>query len=70
MELNDQAIVTLTATGAKHLNDFYGYYAKNTLLWAGKRTLRKGMTLNHPYGIYWESLPGIIKRVKRLYLQI
>lgn len=22
MELNDQAIVTLTATGAKHLNDF------------------------------------------------
>lgn len=35
MELNDQAIVTLTATGAKHLNDFYGYYAKNTLLWAG-----------------------------------
>ena len=28
MELNDQVVVTLTAAGARHLNAFYGYYAK------------------------------------------
>ena len=35
MELNDQVVVTLTAAGARHLNAFYGYYAKKfpSLVW-------------------------------------
>ena len=59
MELNDQAIVTLTATGAKHLNDFYGYYAKKYPSLGWKTDFKEGDDLKSSL---WDIL-GILCRV-------